>query len=97
MVLVPPERDPSPLERFSAPLLVQLSRVPRWLLVVVVLGLTLGGLLLENAVGAALLLVLAIFIAWLAIVAWSTLTPVGRLARLVVVGLVVFAAVTRLA
>jgi hypothetical protein len=91
------DRDLTPLERFSAPLLVQLSRVPRWMLVGVLLGLTVGGLLLENAVGAVLLLILGLFIAWLAVIAWSTLTPVGRLARLVVVGLVVFAAVTRLA
>jgi hypothetical protein len=93
---VPDDHDPTALERFSAPLLLQLARVPRWLLLVVVLGLTVGGLLLENALGAVLLLALAIFISWLAVVAWSTLTPVGRLARLVVVGFVVFAAVTRL-
>ena len=93
---VPDDRNPTPLERFSAPLLLQLSRVPRWLLLVVVLGLTVAGLVLENALGGVLLLVLAAFLAWLATLGWPSLSPVGRLLRLVVVGIVVYVAFSKL-
>ena len=88
--------EPSSLERISAPLLVQLSRLPKWALLVAVLALTIGGLLLENAIGGVLLLVLATFAAWLAVLGWPRMTPVGRLLRLLVVGLVIYAAFTRL-
>ncbi len=93
---VPIDREPTPLERFSAPLLVTLSRVPKWLLLVVVLGLTAGGLLLETAIGGVLRLRLAAFLAWLAILGWPRLSVAGRVFRLVTVGLVVFVAFSRL-
>lgn len=93
---MPENRDPTPLERLSGPLLVQLSRVPRWMLLVAVLALTVGGLLLENALGGILLLLLALFLAWLAVVGWSLLTPVGRMLRLLAIGLVVYVAFTKL-
>ena len=62
----------------------------------VVLGLTVAGLLLETALGGVLLLVLAAFLAWLAVLGWPSLTPMGRLLRLVVVGIVVYVAFTKL-
>jgi hypothetical protein len=46
----------------------------------------LAGLALENAVGGVLLLLLALFLAWLAAVGWRYVSPVGRVIRLVVVG-----------
>ena len=88
--------EPSPLQRVSAPLLVQLSRVPKWALLIVVLALTIGGLLQENAIGGVMLLVLAAFAAWLAVLGWPRMTPVGRLLRLLVVGLILYAAFSRL-
>lgn len=95
--MVPVADDPNltPFQRFSAPLLVQLSRVPKWLLLVVVLGLTAGGLLLENAIGGLLLLLLALFLAWLAVLGWPGLSPLARLLRLLVVGMVLYVAFTR--
>ena len=88
--------EPSPLQRASAPLLIQLSRVPKWALLIAVLALTIGGLLQENVIGGVLLLVLAAFAAWLAVLGWPRMSPVGRLLRLLVVGLVLYAAFTRL-
>ena len=76
--------------------MLQLSRVPRWLLLVVVLALTVGGLLLDNAIGGVLLLFLALFLAWLAILGWTQQSPVARALRVLVVGLVVYVAFTRL-
>jgi hypothetical protein len=87
--------EPGPLERFSAPLLVRLSRLPRWLILVVTAAVLLAGLLLENAFGGVLLLLLAGFLAWLAILGWSRLEPAGRLLRLLTIGLLVFAGVSR--
>jgi hypothetical protein len=88
--------EPTAFERRSRPLLIVLTRAPRWLLLVVILGLTVIGLLLENAIGGVVLLVLACFAAWLAILGWARLSPTGRLLRLLVIGLIVFAAFTRL-
>ena len=93
---MPIDREPTPLDRFSAPALIFMSRVPRWLLLVIVLGLTAGGLLLENAIGALLLLVLAGFLGWLAAVGWPRLSVAGRVLRIVTVGVVVCLAFTRL-
>ncbi|MFL6182689.1 MAG: DUF6703 family protein [Actinomycetes bacterium] len=90
------DQSPTPLERYSAPLLLQLSRVPKWLLLVVVLALTVGGLMLDNAVGGILLLVLGLFLAWLAVLGWTQHSLTARLMRLLVVGLVVYVALTRL-
>ena len=66
------------------------------MLLVAVLALTVAGLLLENVLGGVLLLVLAAFLAWLAVLGWPSLTPVGRLLRLLVIGLVVYFAFTKL-
>ena len=87
---------PTPLQRYSAPVLLQLSRVPKWLLLIAVLGLTAGGLLLENAIGGVLLLALALFLAWLAVLGWAHHSPVARALRVLVVGVVVYAALVRL-
>lgn len=92
---VPDDHDLTPFQRLSMSLLVLLSRVPKWLLLVVVLGLTAGGLLLENAIGGVLLLLLAAFMAWLAIVGWPQLGTAARLLRLLVVGLILYAAFRR--
>jgi len=93
---MPEDQGLTPLQRYSAPILFQLARVPKWLLLVAVLGLTVGGLLLDNAIGGVLLLFLALFLAWLAILGWTHLSLIARLLRLIVVGLVVFVAFTRL-
>jgi hypothetical protein len=75
---------------------LQLSRVPKWLLLVAVLALTVGGLLLDNVLGGVLLLFLALFLAWLAILGWTLHSPIARVLRVLVVGLVVYVAFTKL-
>lgn len=87
------DRTPSALERISAPWLVRLTLVPRWLFLIVLGALLFAGLYLENAVGGVLLLILALFLAWLASLGWSHVSPIGRVLRLVTVGVLVYLAV----
>lgn len=79
------------LEKFSAPLLIRLSRTPKWLLVIG-LGLALFFGLIQSGglawLGVLLLGALTIFFGWLLAVAWPVLPVNGRFFRgLVVVAL----------
>ena len=94
---MPDDHTPSALERISAPWLVRLSLVPRWLFLILLGSVLFAGLYLDNAVGAVLLLVLALFLAWLASLGWSRVTPLGRVLRLLTVGLLVYVAVSKFA
>ncbi|HUV47808.1 MAG TPA: DUF6703 family protein [Actinomycetes bacterium] len=89
------DHTPSALERISAPWLVRLSRIPRWLFLIVLGSVLFAGLYLESALGGVLLLVLALFLAWLASVGWSHVSPVGRILRLLTVGVLVYVAVDK--
>lgn len=89
------DHTPSALERISAPWLVRLSRIPRWLFLIVLGSVLFAGLYLDTALGGVLLLVLALFLAWLASVGWSHVSPMGRILRLATVGLLVFVAVDK--
>ena len=91
------DHTPSALERISAPWLVRLSLVPRWLFLIVLGSVLFAGLYLDNALGGVLLLVLALFLAWLASLGWSRVTPIGRVLRLLTVGLLVYVAVSKFA
>ncbi len=71
------DHTPSALERISAPWLVRLSRIPRWLFLIVLGSVLFAGLYLDSALGGVLLLVLALFLAWLASVGWSHVSPLG--------------------
>ena len=94
---MPDDHTPSALERISAPWLVRLSLVPRWLFLIVLGSVLFAGLYLDNAVGGVLLLVLALFLAWLASLGWTRVTPIGRVLRLLTVGLLVYVAVSKFA
>lgn len=89
------DHTPSALERISAPWLVRLSRIPRWLFLIVLGSVLFAGLYLDSALGGVLLLVLALFLAWLASVGWSHVSPVGRILRLLTVGVLVYVAVDK--
>ncbi len=89
------DHTPSALERISSPWLVRLSRVPRWLFLIALGSILFAGLFLDNALGGVLLLVLALFLAWLASLGWSHVSPVGRVLRLLTVGLLVYVAVDK--
>jgi hypothetical protein len=81
------------LERASAPFLVALTRVPRWLVAVLMAGLLVAGLAVAGPVGAVLLLVLAAFLGWLLAVSWPVLPRSSQVVRLLVVAAVVAVAV----
>lgn len=76
------------LERISAPILVTLSRTPKWLLVIAMALLLFFGMIQSGSLawlGALLLGILTVFFGWLLAVAWPVLPTSGRLLRGVVV------------
>jgi len=84
--------EPSAFERLSAPVLLRLSALPRWSLVVGLAVVLVAGLLLPGWVGAVVLGLLALFLAWLALLGASQLTPGAVVLRALTVLLVVVAA-----
>jgi hypothetical protein len=90
------DRTPSALERISAPWLVRLSLIPRWLFLIVLGAFLFAGLYLDNAIGGVLLLLLALFLAWLASLGWAHVSPLGRVLRLLTVGALVYLGVGKL-
>lgn len=89
----------SPLRRSvearSAVALHALTAAPKWALFLVVLAVVVGGLLLTGLPAALLLGALALFLGWLAYLAWPALPPGQRALRLLTVLLVAAAAITR--
>ena len=88
----PPRRPSSArraqLERRSYPLLVSLTRVPRWLLVVFMAVCMVTGLMLSDSLawlGALLLLVVAFFLGWLLALSWPVISPSSKALRLLTV------------
>ena len=76
------------LERFSAPLLIKLHAMPRWLVPILLAVFLFFGLIASGPwalLGAVFLGIDALFVAWLSALAWPVLTPGSRLARVVVV------------
>ncbi|EOR72010.1 hypothetical protein JCM3263A_10570 [Thermobifida fusca] len=71
-------------ERSALPLLV-LHHAPGWVLPVAVVGVFFSGLLLTGIVGTLLLVLLALFFAWLGYLAWPRLSSAERAMRCVVV------------
>ena len=81
----------SKAERQNAVHLAYLSRLPRWLPLLVVLALALVSIFVSGPVGGVALFVVAGFLAWLAYFSWPASTGSARLLRLLAVG-IVFAA-----
>jgi hypothetical protein len=79
----------------SQVLLARLHALPRLTVPAIVLVLTVAGLLAPPLIGAPCLVVLAVFLGWLASLAWPRLDSTGRLLRALVVGLLVGAAIAR--
>ena len=83
-------RPRSPLERMSAPVLLRLHGMPRWIVPFVTAVLLVGGLLTSNAILAAVLVgLLLLLLLWLVALSWPLLSVFARLLRgAVIVGLV---------
>ena len=81
------------VERFSARALVFLQQLPRWVLLLAVLGLMLTGFFVPGAIGAAALLLVGIFLGWLAYLSWPRVNASGRALRVIAVTCMVVLAV----
>ncbi len=80
------------LERISAPWLLRLHRLPRWLVPIGLAVMLFLGLLLSGPwawLGAVLMVLVGLFVSWLTALSWPILTPGSRAIR-VVVGAVLF-------
>lgn len=88
--------EPSAFQRWSAPVLLRLAVLPRWSIVVGLAAVVVAGLVLSGWPGAVILGLLALFLAWLAALGWSRLSPGAALLRVVTVLLVAVAAVRQL-
>jgi hypothetical protein len=71
------------VERFSAKPLVFLFQMPRWVLLLIVLGLLISGFAVPGWIGAAALLLVAILLGWLAYLSWPSLNASGRVLRVI--------------
>ncbi len=72
------------VERLSLKPAAYLQQLPRWLPPVAIAALFIAGLAVPGWAGAALLLVVAAFVAWLGILSWPALSAPSRLLRLAV-------------
>jgi hypothetical protein len=71
------------VERFSARPLVFLTQLPRWVLLLIVLGLLISGFAVPGWIGAIALLLVAILLGWLAYLSWPSINASGRVMRVV--------------
>ena len=71
------------VERFSARPIVFIQHLPRWTLLLTVLGLLITGFFVPGVVGAVALLLVGIFLGWLAYLSWPRINLSGRVLRVV--------------
>jgi hypothetical protein len=76
-------------------MVVRLSRLPRWVVPIIALGLLLGGLFTTGLIAAVCLVILAAAMLWLTALSWPLSTPAARTMRLLGVLIVLAAAVWR--
>ena len=81
------------IERLSLRPAAYLRALPRWLPPVVIAALFVGGLAVHGWAGAVMLLVVAAFLAWLAVLSWPALQPPTRVLRVVAVAALIALAV----
>ncbi|MDE3720108.1 hypothetical protein PWG71_01810 [Nocardiopsis sp. N85] len=83
------------VERRSAVPLVWLHRAPRWFSPLILGVLFVTGLLAPGVAGALCLTPVALFLAWLAYLAWPGMDPRRRVPRVLVVVVITVLAVAR--
>ena len=71
------------VERFSARPLVFLTQLPRWVVLLIVLGLLISGFAVPGWIGATALLLVGILLGWLAYLSWPSINTSGRAGRVV--------------
>jgi hypothetical protein len=81
------------VERFSARAIVFLQQLPRWILLLAVLALMITGFFVHGVIGAVALLLVAIFLGWLAYLSWPRVNLSGRALRVIAVTCMVVLAV----
>lgn len=81
----------------SATFLLYLQNMPRWVLLVILVALLVGGLAISGVGGSVLLLILAGLLGWLALISWPALDVPGRVLRIAVLLILVAFALGRLA
>ena len=87
--------------KVSSPFLVRLHALPRWVIPIVMTFLLLVGLLANPNetggfwIGFFALFFIALFLGWLLILSWLILVPTSRLLRILVIGLLLYAAFSR--
>ncbi len=84
------------VERSTRPLLLRLHALPRPVVPLATVVLVAVGVLAPQAVGLLALAVVALFVVWISYLSWPVVTNAGRAVRVVMVGLVVALALTRL-
>ena len=85
------------VERVSSPLLRWLTGLPRFVVPIATVLLLAVGVLAPVPVGVAALVVVLLWMAWLAYLSWPVVTTGARVLRLATVGLLAVAIVVRLA
>jgi hypothetical protein len=78
----PPGRDAA--QKRSAVPLAYLRQLPSWTIPVLSAVLLVAGLAIKGPVGAAALVLLLVFLGWLAYISWPKLDPAGRLLRVII-------------
>ena len=73
---------PNKLHQISAPALLFIHSLPRFVFPLATAAILLGGLFATNPiVGGALLIVVGLILGWLVALSWSLLTPTARVVR----------------
>jgi hypothetical protein len=77
------------VERASLKPAAYLHHLPRWLPAVLVAAAFVGGIAVRGWAGAALLFVVAAFLAWLAALSWPALGAQGRAVRVLAMAVLI--------
>ncbi len=90
-------RPQTSIQRWSAPVLLRLHGLPRWVFPLFTALLLVGGLIVSSPILAAVLLsLLTLLLLWLVALSWPLLSPLARFMRLAVLVGLVFVIVNRL-
>lgn len=92
----PPSARRQQVERRSAPVLALLSSQPKVFLPLLAVVLLVGELALPRPVGVLPGVLLLALVGWLSYLSWPVLVPQARLARVVLLALLVVLTVTRI-